>query len=648
MVRTESLALELLTYKVGDFLRGEEPAGGVASMWQLMEYLRSRVDNLDRAERGELDELALRLEERERSKIKPETDTLESLVLGIGEPSDKEVFDTDFGDVLVLDAMDEVTVTTPNTPGRVVDRRENDEIRAERLVLRRIAERAWWDDVEEFVRRTAAGWRADRERVTPRLIYATLQNLDRYHRSEASAQDVNLRRFKVTIPVPERKDPLVSFSDLETLAEIVRNLLEAILSVKEESGLLSGTDVATADAFEYVKTAALKVSQDPYAGKLSLLGGKEVTSDQIRMAIRELAKERMADRQKVVQRRHLEQRLAETQAHERTQRQMFQRDTHRFADLIHGFFERLANHLPVSVGGKGAGPQLPGTVLFGVHPGLRVEKVPPGADAITVRLIGPLRFTIAGIDVAVTGTGATQALFVGDQEYPLSAHMSVTVDGWRLGIYHYGEYLHVRVRARNRSLASTMGEALVVFYVLSQPETESMLATLALVSNAIQGEPPNLISLAIDRIGAITAATPNRRDAIEGLVRGSARAVGATIDENALMGLIQRLHVAITAQPGDIAAILQQLDGKDATVHHLGSAPITVEVGGLKLTLREFPTGREHDPNVVVMLPGQVLGSFSKFLLEPLHEGTLVCARAEHEVAVSFIPDTSIATPRAV
>jgi hypothetical protein len=68
----------------------------------------------------------------------------------------------------------------------------------------------------------------------------------------------------------------------------------------------------------------------------------------------------------------------------------------------------------------------------------------------------------------------------------------------------------------------------------------------------------------------------------------------------------------------------------------------------MKLTLREFSSVREHEPNVVVMLPGHVVGSFSKYLIEPLHGGTLVCARAEHEVAVSFIPDVSIATPRAV
>ena len=646
MLRPDSIALELLGYKVQDYVKGQEPGGGAASMWQLLEYLRGQTTRLGPAERRQLDALSDQLDEHERAKSKSGTDTLETLILGHGDDAGPDAFDTDPTDVLVLEALEREPV--PTAIAEPVDRHETGEVRAEREVLQRIAERAWWDDIEAFVHRTAASWRAERERVTPRLIYATLHNLERFRSLEGFEQDVNLRRFAVTIPMPERDDPLVSFNDLESLAEIVRDIIGAVLSVGSERGVLSGSEVAPSGALEYVREAAAKVAQDPYAGRLSVMSARGPTSDQLRLALRELVKERIPEPQKAAQRKHLEQRLAETLAHERSQRQMFQRDTHRFGEMIHGFFERLADHLPTTFGGKGTGPQLPGAVLFGVNPGLRVERVPAGAEAITVRLLGPLRFAIGGIDLAVTGAGQSWSLFVGDEEHPLQDSMKLNVNGATIGVYHEGSYVHVRVSSGNRSLASLMAEAVVVFYVLSQPESESLLATLALVSNAIRGEPPNLISAAIDRIGAITASTPDRRESIEGLVRGSARAVGAVIEEHVLVGLVERLHVAITAEAGDLQVVLQQLEGAETGVHQLSGTPLTVDIGGMKLTIREYATGKGRDGNVVLMLPGQVVGSFSKYLLEPMSAGTLVCARAQDEVGVAFIPGSSIAIPRAV
>ena len=647
MLRPVSIALELLDYKVGDYVKGQEPNGGAASMWQLIEFLRDQTNSLGPSDRHRLDLLTDRLDEHERAKFKSGTDTLETLILGHEDRRSGSPFDTDPTDVLVLEALEREPVPT-TAADLATERRETDEVRAEREVLQRLAERAWWDDIEDFIHRTAASWRSERERVTPRLVYATLQNLERYRSLEGFEHDVNLRRFSVTVPMPERDDPLVSFNDLESLGEIVRNLIEAILSVGGARGVLSSSEVSPTGALDYVREAAGKVAQDPYAGRLSVMSGRGPTSDQLRLAVRELAKERIPEQQKAAQRNHLEQRLAEAQAHERSQRQMFQRDTHRFGEMIHAFFERLADYIPTTFGGKGGGPQLPGSVLFGVNPGLRVERVPAGAEAITARLLGPLRFAIGGIELAVTGTGTHRTIFVGDQERPLTDRMTLTVDRSRVSIYHEGEYLHLRVRDGNRPLASLMAEALVVYYVLSQPESENMLATLALVSNAIRGEPPNLISAAIERIGAITASTPNRRDAIEGLIRGSARAVAAAIEENVLMGLVQRLHVAITAERGDLAVVLQQLDGAETGVHQLGASPITADVGGMKLTIREYSGSKERDPNVVLMLPGQVVGSFSKYLLEPMGMGTLVCARADGEVALAYIPGSMIAVPRAI
>jgi hypothetical protein len=47
----------------------------------------------------------------------------------------------------------------------------------ERERLKTLAERVWWEELDEVVLGLAAGWRAERDRLTPRLVYATLAQL---------------------------------------------------------------------------------------------------------------------------------------------------------------------------------------------------------------------------------------------------------------------------------------------------------------------------------------------------------------------------------------------------------------------------------------------------------------------------------------
>ena len=44
------------------------------------------------------------------------------------------------------------------------------------------------------------------------------------------------------------------------------------------------------------------------------------------------------------------------------------------------------------------------------------------------------------------------------------------------------------------------------------------------------------------------------------------------------------------------------------------------------------------------MLPGQVLGSFTDYMVTPRHEGTYVFARGDDEVAVMFIARAATGT----
>src|SRR5690606_460055 len=121
-------------------------------------------------------------------------------------------------------------------------------------------------------------------------------------------------------------------------------------------------------SLDYVKRAALAVARDPYAGKLGLLAAKGPNSEQLRLAIQELAKERLPEAERLRQRNALEQRLKAALAFERNQQQLFRQDVERFTGLVEALFERIGRHLPRSVGGQAGGPQLRGGVLFAVNP----------------------------------------------------------------------------------------------------------------------------------------------------------------------------------------------------------------------------------------------------------------------------------------
>ena len=358
---------------------------------------------------------------------------------------------------------------------------------------------------------------------------------------------------------------------------------------------------------------------------------------------------RLPDDQRSFQRRELEHRLSETLALERNQRQLYQRDILHYNDLVHAFFERLSNHLPTSVGGNASGPQLRGGILFAANPALRWESVPPDVEAVSVRVIGPVRFVLEDIEVAIMGSEGSRMLFLADKEYPLKPRMSIEVDDRTMLVYYESGYLHLRVSHRTRSLASMVAEALTVFFVLSSDHREDLLTVLKIVANTLQGEPQDLVSRAVARAAEVSATAPSRRQAIEGLFKGAARAAGVVLEENILLGMVQRFHTAMTVGPLELASMLEQSDELESTVYQLTGEPLTIDIAGLKLTVRQY-RGREDggQSSLVAMLPGQVLGSFSDYLLEPLNGGTLMCVRGEQEIAILFVKGLPVGSSRAV
>jgi|GEM_PF-698784 len=620
-----SIALELLEFKLDALVARRPVRGGVAALWRLHGVVESDRGSLVGDERERFTEAARRL--RAVAELPTRGSALraniDDLRLDAGGDDDGMVLDVD-------------------TPTTAVADPQLDE---ERRCLHTLAERVWWDELDEVVVALAPAWRAERDRLTPRIVYATLRNLQRYADDPGAATDTHLQRFKVVEPLPEREDPLISLSDVDSLGELARELLDVVMQIGSGNGIIPGLEVPAAGALTYIRQALLTVARDPYAGRFSLLARKGPSSAELRTALQELSKERLPEAQKAVQRRDLDARLAETLAFERHQREMFQRDALRCVEHVNALVERLERHLPARVGGRAPGPRLMGGVLFAVNPALRWERVPPGAEAFTLRMVGPARFTIGGQEIALMGSGATRTLYADGTSHPLAPHMELRVGRGRVLADVEGDYLYLRFRDEGRSLANRVAEALVAAFVLTHERSADLMTIAAGIAGARSATPFETVRRAITQAGEITARAPRRRAALEGLVRGSANAASVSLPDNIIHALTERLATALSVEPSDLLGLIEREDGVEGQVYPLTSEPLTVDVAGAKLTVRGYRGRARGAEQLVVMVPGFVIGAFSDVLVEGLAGGTLICARAEQELAVLYLRDRPITLP---
>lgn len=627
MLKLEPLALELLEYKIEDVKAARQVRGGLASAWDLYNHLYKEMAVLSESERSRVEEagkILRRLGETSKTP-KSMTRTLESLILE----------DTT---VSVSPRVSLSSIYTEDPPILEMD----PEVLEEQAVLQRLAKRVWWHDMDAVLHEFAVQCRSEKDRTTARLLYALSRNLNRYLQAPQAGLDVNLSHFQVEDTVPERGDPLVSFNDLEILTELVRDLVETIMGLGEATGRYASLGVPRGQALGFVKRMALAIARNPYGGERSLVAQRGPNSDQLRLALQELAKEPLREEQMQLQRDTLTERLRITTAFERQQRDSFQQGVQNFSNAAHSFFNRLERHLPGRVGGEAGEPQLNGGVLFAVNPALRVNSVALGATSVTVHLKGPTRFALAGVDIAVTGS-PTPSLYINGQEHRLQPRLRVSSGGTTVVAIHEGGYLHLNVRDEDRSLAALTAEALAVYFVLSSPHKTELLRVLRTAANIATGEPQDLVSQALARLRELSGRAPDRRQALTGLVRGSARAAGVNLTDAVVSDLVERFLSAMTVTANDLQAVLTSADGAEVGVHQLTGEPLTLNIAGQPVTVRKY-RGRGEDvrESVAVMLPGRTLGSFTTYLVQPFPGGTLLCARAAEGLACMYFDGVTV------
>jgi len=639
----ESVALELLQYKVDDLLQGRVTRGGPAAAWELLDRLNRSASLMSEEDRRRLTVLSRQLRTvGETPKDQKESSlSFDSLVLGgEQEPAGADSYEpvlTEERPAVRLLREGELGSAGPAPRPAAID----PSVTGEQNELQRLATAVWWHELDRFMTRTGASLRAERDRYTARLLYATHRNLLRYGAGGEYRNDANLSRFRVVEPIPARDDALVSVDDLDSLVELVREILSTIMELGEPGTVLEGLEISREQSLAYVQRVALAVAADPYAGRHSLIERREPGSRELRLAISELSREWLPEEERLSQRRELEQRLQAVLAFERHERKLFERDVRQFTGLIRAFFEKVARFLPRSVGGEASGPQLQGGVLGGLNPLLAIERIPEGASAATVNIPqAPPRFRLAGLELSIKEQSGVRSLNVEGHERPLERSFVVETARGRLHGFTEGDYLHLRSEDYGRSLAALVAEALAAHFVLTSEHREELLIVLRILANTVVGEPQELVRQALSRLTALSANVPRRRVAIEGFLRGSARAAGVELPEGVVQGLVHRFHTALSVAPADLSTLLDNLPAAEASVYPLSGEPLSIQVLNTSLTIRQYRgRGEAAQESMVVMLPGRTLGSFTDYLIEPLGPGTLICVKGDQELAVIHLRD---------
>lgn len=645
-----SIALELFEYKMDDLRNRRAIRGGMESLWHLRRQLAELRTQLNSEQIRRFDELNRELGQREVARYeggayRPVLNFEEVTVGGAASAADEEAADAanglvlDFGADLFLDDDDDEDAALASEV-----RPPSAEERAEQADLQRLAQRVFSREVERFAEGVAAGWRAERERITARLLFAAMRNLEQFRRHEAYGRDANLRTFTVVEPIPGLIDPLISLSDVDSLVIIARDVIDAVRTLRDQR---PAPPLERGGALDYVRRVALAVARDPYAGDKSPAAPVGPSASELRAAMSDLGRQRLPDWQRKARREDLEARLRERQQLERTQVAMLRRDQARFAQHVEAFFSRLEQLLPRSMGGKADEPQLSGGVLFARSPGLRRNELSADAIALTLRMAGPVRLPFAGRDLVITVHEDERHLYIGKTEIELDEDRIVRIGDDEIETFVEGDYLHVRLRESGGALAARVATAATVVHVLAGDAWQERLAALRMISPGVGGSPQDLVVEALRRAGQIVARAPDVRGALTKLLHGAARATGVELEPEWLAGFVERAQLALAAGPDRLDQALGLFALSDASaeapqlVPFLGD-PADVSVGGRTVTVRRYGVrGADH---LVAMLPGHVIGSFRETLVERLGPGTFVCVHGEQQLVVAYLPQ--IAIPR--
>lgn len=632
-MQTDDVALELFEYKVADLLAQREPLGGRESVQALFDYLAS-----GQSERS--------VEAQRRFAAASETfkglgaagtslDTGFDIVLDASpkspasSPFETLSFDQlELGTSVAVEAAKQVLASEATILLSPAEREEQ-------RILKRLAQRVWWAGLGGVLGRLAATYRAERERYTVRLVYGTLRNLTRYAQTSTYAHDPTLVHFEVEEAVVERSDPLYSFNDVESVTAVLREFVDTILNFKAPKSPFRTLDISEEGTLAYMRRLTLAVARDPYAGRLSSLPSQDLSAQELRGMIQGLSREPLSDVERSAQRSALEKRLQAAWERERAQRSLFEQDSEAFAQAAEALFAQLEQQLPKRVGGEAGEPRLSGGVLFAENSALDLTAIPRSAATLTLRLKGPMRFSLSGLDIALIGAPNAWTLVVEGEERTLGERVQLEAADKHVSAFLEEDYLYLEVRDDMRSLGALVAEALAVYTALRLGFADLLRTAVG----GAQGEPQEVTKHALARLRRLVAQAPDKRRVLEGLCASAAKASGTSFTGSSKEIFLYHLHLALTTPEGDLIGALK------GTRRQLLDEPLNLRVAGQPLSVRryrEHPSGERE--SAVVMMPGVPLGALSDYALFEVPGGTLLCALAGGEFAAVHLEAEAVKT----
>jgi hypothetical protein len=179
-------------------------------------------------------------------------------------------------------------------------------IAAEREALRRLSRRVAIRGVQSFAASVAAMWQVDPERFVPRVLYATLRNLERFRATPSFAIDATLRTFVVREPVPGPRDPVAELRDPGVLYDLLQRTVEAVLDLGARA---VAPPIERSASLDYLQRLARAVAVDPRASSSHTPASGGPSVGELRAELRDVERYRLPEWEKALRRAELHERL---------------------------------------------------------------------------------------------------------------------------------------------------------------------------------------------------------------------------------------------------------------------------------------------------------------------------------------------------
>ncbi len=649
----EKLSLELLEYKIQDIQAGRKINGGLDSAWALYdfllkgEYMLNQAENYKIARFGEIlkSQIAIRVKKTQTdSNLK---NSFEKLMSESFPDIKKSQFEKEptagFNPLLIAEPRDSKSEPSFNhsidwfdTAISTKEFTDSPEFIEEQKILQKIALKLWWHDLDNHLQNLAIFYKLEPDLLTARLLYALSRNFEHYSNQKTFANDIDLEHFRVVFPISQINDPLVSLNDLETLKNFMFRFIKIIFNLTSSDGEFIKLNMPTEDSMKYFENMALKITSNPFSSNLPSQKQNRLSSADVKLAMQDLTNSKsVSDDERKRQLKVLDKRYRELRNIELSQVNQENKDKIYYSKVIRVFFAKLRSILFKSHGGDVDAPRLDGGVLFAKNPVLEVQSIAKSAKAITIRIKGPMRFTLAGLELALMGSGKHMMIYLENKEYPLEKENRLSAKNKTIIGLLEDSYLHLRLENESSTLVEQLARGLVLLKILSSEYSKELLNILKLISLSNNDSSYNIVESALTRFKQFSAKAPSTRPVVEGLIRAAIKSQALELPENVILSIVQTILTALTSEAKDFDIVLESANHNEIKIIEMTSDSLNIYIDNQDLGLRRYRSSIRPE-YIAVLSVNKFLGSFSTMMIKPFSNGSIMLIKHANEIAILY------------